>query len=78
MNISEAKTFLVQQTEQQATLERVSFSDLEKRMMYFTESGEMPDDPIELNDAFESEYDSSEYEAKIGNLLRQALQKITG
>ena len=36
MRALEAKDFLVQQTAQQATLENVPLSDLEKRMMYFT------------------------------------------
>jgi hypothetical protein len=58
MNALEAKDFLVQQTVQQAALEHVPFSDLERRMMYFTETDECPEDPITLNDAFEAEYDA--------------------
>jgi hypothetical protein len=48
MNAREAKDFLVQQTVEQASLEQVPFSGLEKRMMYFTDTGEMSEDPIEL------------------------------
>jgi hypothetical protein len=55
MRTREAKDFLVQQTAQQASLEKVPFSDLEKRMLYFTETGEVSEDPIELNNAFEVE-----------------------
>jgi hypothetical protein len=40
------------QTAEQAALENVPLSGLEKRMMYFTEKGECPEDPIALNDAF--------------------------
>jgi hypothetical protein len=72
----EAKDFLVQQTAEQAALEHVPLSDLEKRMMYFTESGEMREDAIKLNDEFEAEYDSDEYEAKISKLLRHARARI--
>ena len=72
----EAKDFLVHQTAEQAALENVSLSDLEKRMMYFTETGECPEDPIALNDAFESEYDTDEYEAKISKLMRHAHLRI--
>jgi hypothetical protein len=73
----EAKGFLVQQTAEQAALENVPLSDLEKRMMYFTETDECPEDPIALNDAFEAEYDTDEYEAKVSKLMHHAYQRIT-
>jgi hypothetical protein len=76
MHVREAKDFLVQQAAEQAALENVPLSDLEKRMMYFTETGECPEDPIALNDAFEAEYDTDEYEAKISRLLHHAYKRI--
>ena len=76
MNVGEAKDFLVQQTVEQAALEHVPFSDLERCMMYFTESGDCPEDPIALNDAFEAEYDNDEYEAKMRKLLRNACRRL--
>src|SRR5690242_8007511 len=76
MRVLEAKDFLVQQTAEQAALENVPLSDLEKRMMYFTETGECPEDPIALNDAFEAEYDTDEYEAKVSKLMHHAYQRI--
>jgi hypothetical protein len=76
MRIREAKDFLVAQTAEQAALEGVPLSDLEKRMMYFTESGYVPDDPIKLNKEFEAEYDSGEYEAKISRLLHNAYRRL--
>ena len=72
MRTVEAKDFLVQQTAEQAALENVPLSDLEKRMMYFTETGECPENPITLNDAFEAEYDNDEYEAKVSKLMHHA------
>ena len=45
-------------------MEGVALSELEKRMMYFTETGEMQEDFIQLNEDFEAEYDPDEYEAK--------------
>jgi hypothetical protein len=75
MRVREAKDFLVQQTTEQAQLEGVQLSDLEKRMMYFTETGEMPEDFIQLNEEFEAQYNSDEYEAKIAKLLRHAYQR---
>lgn len=76
MRVLEAKDFLVQQTAEQAALENLPLSDLEKRMMYFTETDECPEDPIALNEAFEAEYDTDEYEAKISKLMRHAHSRI--
>jgi hypothetical protein len=76
MQVREAKDFLVQEAAKQASIEGVPLSDLEKRMMYFTENEEMPEDPIALNDEFEAKYDSDEYEAKISGLLHRAYARI--
>ena len=76
MRIREAKDFLVAQTAEQARLEGVPLSDLEKRMMYFTESGYVPEDPIKLNEEFEAENDSDKYEAKISQLLHHAYRRV--
>jgi uncharacterized membrane protein YccC len=76
MRVREAKDFLVTQTAEQATLEGAPLSELEKRMMYFTESGYVPEDPIKLNEEFEAQYDTSEYEAKISRLLHHAYQRL--
>jgi hypothetical protein len=45
-------------------------------MMYFTESAEAAEDPIELNGEFEAAYDTAEYEAKVGGLLRRAYARL--
>ena len=76
MWVREAKDFLVRETAEQARLEGVPLSEIEKRMMYFTENGEMAEDPIALNDEFESEYDTDEYEAKIHGLLHRAYARV--
>ena len=65
----------MQQTAEQAQIDGVGLSELEKRMMYFTESGYVPEDPIALNEEFEGKYDTSEYEAKIAKLLNHAYQR---
>lgn len=76
MRVREAKDFLVQQTAEQAALENVPLSGLEKRMMYLTETGECAEDPAALNDAFEAEYDTKTYEKKISLLMAQAYRRI--
>jgi hypothetical protein len=78
MRVCEAKDFLVQQTAEQAVLENVPLSGLEKRMMYFTETGECPEGPIALNGAFEAEYDTTTYEKKISRLMAGPIAELSG
>jgi hypothetical protein len=77
MNSRQAKDFLVQQVTKQAAFEREPLSDLETRMMYFTESDPSScADPFTLNDEFEAQYDESEYEGKISGLLQRAYEGL--
>ena len=77
MNTKQAKDFLVEQTVEQAALEGVPLADVEKRMMYFTESDAAScDSPIELNDEFEAQCDTKEYETKISRLLHDAFRRL--
>jgi len=77
MKTKEAKDFLVQQTAEQAALEYISLSDLEKRMMYFVENDPIScPDPLELNQEFEEKCDTEEYETKIASLLHHAYKRL--
>jgi hypothetical protein len=77
MDTKEAKDFLADQAAQQAAFDRTPLSDLERRMMYFTESDPSScDDPVGLNDEFEEKYDTVEYEAKMSRLLRRAYKRL--
>ena len=76
MRVQEAKDFLVQQTEKQAQLEGVPLAELEKRMMYFTEGPDAIENPITLNEEFEEQFNSSEYETKIAKLLHHAHKRL--
>ena len=76
MNVREAKDFLVNQAAQQAAIDAVPLSDLEKRMMYFSESDPTCEDPIALNNEFEAQYDSAPYEKKISRLMDHAYRRI--
>jgi hypothetical protein len=76
MDSREAKDFLVSEIMQQAALDRTPVSDLERRMMYFTESEDAVEDPIELNTAFEAEHDSAEFEKKIAALMKRAYARL--
>jgi hypothetical protein len=77
MNTKQAKDFLVQQAVEQAALEDVPLSDIEKRMMYFVENDATScGDPLELNDEFEAQCDTAEYETKMSRLLHHAYTRI--
>jgi hypothetical protein len=67
---------LIQQTVEQAALEHGPFSDLERRVICFTESGDCPEDPTALNDAFEAEFDSAAYEKKVTRLMPAAHRRL--
>src|SRR5260370_33598653 len=77
MRTKEAKDFLVQQTAEQAALEGISLSDLEKRMMYFVENDAAScADPLELNQEFQAQYGTEEYETKIASMLHHAYKRL--
>jgi hypothetical protein len=71
-----AKEYLVSQIVQQAQRENVPLSDIERKMLHFTEVVETIPDIYEVNDQFEKEYDSAEYEAKISSLLHNARERV--
>jgi hypothetical protein len=76
MQVGEAKDFLVKQAVDQARLEGVPLSDLERRMMYFTEVPNAVEDPVSLNKEFEKQYGTTEYEAKLTKLLANAYKRL--
>jgi hypothetical protein len=67
----EAKEFLVAQIALEAQRENVILTDVERKMLYFSESGlTLPDMPA-VSDEFDSEYDQGKYEKKIAQLIRR-------
>ncbi len=77
MKTKQAKDFLVEQTAEQAARESVPLSETEKKMMYFTESDATScGNPVELNEEFEAQYDTAEYETKISRLLHHAYDRL--
>lgn len=76
MRVREAKDFLIEQTALQAQLEGVPLSDLEKRMMYFTEGKSGLEDPTTLNAEFEAQDDPAKFEKRISRLMRHAHKRV--
>jgi hypothetical protein len=72
----EAKDFLVSQIAQQAERENVPLSEVERKMLYFTESYESLPDIMDVAEKFDAEYDQDEYEAKISRLAVKAIDRL--
>jgi hypothetical protein len=72
----EAKQFLASQIIGQATFEGVALSELERKMLYFSETGWTLPDMAETAEAFEREYDETEYERKVAGLIRNLHKRL--
>jgi hypothetical protein len=72
MDAIAAKQFFISKVIAEAEFEQVKLSEVEKKMLYFTEVHPSLPDIYEVNSEFEREYDSDEYEAKIARILKNA------
>jgi len=72
----DAKEFLVAKITEEAERESVALSEVERKMLYFTETGWAPPDITAVNDQFDREYDQKDYEWKISWLIRHAWRRI--
>lgn len=68
----EAKEFIISKIVAEAQLEGVSVSEVERKMLYFSETGWTLADIVEVNDTFNRECDTRKYERKIAKLIRGA------
>jgi hypothetical protein len=72
MDPTAAKQFLISRVIEEAATEQVNLSDVERKMLHFTEVHPSLPDIYEVNAAFERDYDSDEYETKITRLIKNA------
>ena len=66
----DAKEFLVTRIVAESQREGVPLSEVERKMLYFSETAWTLPDIAEVDDAFDREYSQAEYEEKIGKLIR--------
>jgi hypothetical protein len=71
----EAKEFLVSRITEEAKKRHVRLSELERKMLYFSEGYPTLPDIMEVNEQFEAEYDSEKYEEKIKKLSKNAFRR---
>ena len=72
MDAVAAKQFLISRVIGEAESENVQLSDVEKKMLYFTEVSPSLPDIYEVNAEFERSYDADKYEDKVVGLLKSA------
>lgn len=70
----EAKAFLVARIVEQAKREDLPLSEVERKMLYFSETHWTLPDMLEVNQRFDHEYNQDEYEKKIAELVRNATE----
>jgi len=66
----EAKEFLVGRIAEEANREQVLLSELERKMLFFSGTYPTLPDMMEVEERFEGEYDSDQYERKIAGLVK--------
>jgi hypothetical protein len=71
----EAKEFLATQITHEAELEGAPLSDVEHKMLYFTESGWTLPDMAQISDEFDRDYDQDVYETKIARLVKSGYKR---
>ncbi len=65
----QAKEFLISRIVAEAQRENVPLSEIERKMLYFSESGWTLPDMTAVYEEFDREYDQDEYEKKIARLI---------
>ena len=72
----EAKQFAVQLILSEAEREGISLSEIERKMLYFSETGWTSPDMAETAQHFENECDSEQYETKIRALTKRLQRRL--
>jgi hypothetical protein len=76
MNVREAKDFLVNQTAEQGALDSVPLSGPRKTDDVLQRERRKLRESLALNEEFEAQYNSEEYEPKTARLLKHAYRRI--
>jgi hypothetical protein len=69
-SIREAKDYLAGEIVEEAQREGIALSEVERKMLYFSETGWTLPEMDEVSVEFDRDYKQDEYEAKIGSLVR--------
>lgn len=75
MDSTAAKQFLISKVIEQTKLEHLPLSEVEQKMLYFTEVHPSLPDIYEVNAEFERDCHSDEYERRIAGLLQRGRER---
>ena len=75
-NAREAKESLISRIVAEAQRENVPLSEIERKMLYFSETAWTLPDIMEVNAEFDREYDQTKYENKITRLIRNETKRL--
>lgn len=76
-SIRAAKEYLIGRILVQAGRDGVSLTEVEQKMLYFSETGGSLPGIAKTNEEFERDYDQDEYEEKIAGIIRSLLASAT-
>lgn len=68
-SVRDAKEYLIGRIVAQADRDGVALSDVERKMLYFSETGWTLPDMMAVSREFDETYDQDEYEGKIGGIV---------
>lgn len=74
--VCEANEFIADQIVGQALRDSVAFSEVERKMLLFSEAGSAPPDIMEVNDEFDRQYDQAAYEKKVAKLIQHLDKRL--
>jgi len=69
-SIRAAKDYLAGQIVDEAKRQSVALTEVERKMLYFSETGSTLPDMMAVGEEFDRDYDQDEYESKIGGLVQ--------
>lgn len=68
--VRNAKTYLIDRILAQASQDGIELTDVERKMLYFSESGWTLPDMMTISSEFDQHYDQDEYERKIAKIVQ--------
>jgi hypothetical protein len=75
-SVQEAKEFIAANIAAQAQRDATTLSDIERKMLLFSEVGWAPPDIMEVSDEFDRQYDPNEYEKKISTIIKHLDKRL--
>lgn len=75
-SVQEAKEFIAASIAAQAQRDATPLSDIERKMLLFSEVGWAPPDIMEVSDEFDRQYDPNEYEKKISTIIKHLDKRL--